>query len=294
MRLAVTGGTGLVGRFIVEAALRAGVRVTVLSRTTSAIFSAPVDQPGYSLGEAPNLNGIDALVHCAFCHLPGRYRGGEGHDPDGFVRVNLDGSLRLFEAARSSGVGRVIFLSSRAVYGSYPPGTELEETLPPRPDTLYGEVKWWTEQALTAMTVPGFTALNLRATGVYGPAGPGRQHKWAALFADYLAGHPIAARCGTELHGDDLAAAVMRILETPPDELNGPLNASDIVLDRHDLLALVAEKTGCPHPLPPRAETPVSVMRTRRLRQLGWQPGGLARLRASLPALLKPGSGSES
>mgnify|MGYP000468814546 CR=1 FL=1 len=285
MRLAITGGTGLVGRFLVEEALAAGDAVTVLTRTAppAGFFSAPVTHLPYALGDTPPLDGCDALVHCAFLHAPGRYRGGEGDDPAGFIRANLDGSVRLFEAAKSAGISRVLFLSSRAVYGAYPPGTPLSEDMEPRPDTLYGEVKWQAEQALDALAAPGFATASLRATGVYGPAGPGQRHKWADLFDDFLAGRPIAPRCATELHGADLAAAARLLLRSAE---TGPFNASDILLDRHDLLARVAGLTGNLHPLPARATAPVSAMTTGRLRALGWRPGGLPRLAASLPAML--------
>ncbi|WP_212523252.1 NAD(P)-dependent oxidoreductase [Actibacterium sp. MT2.3-13A] len=285
MRLAITGGTGLVGRFLVEAALAAGDRVGVLGRTPprADFFSAPVAHLPYALGETPPLDGFDALIHCAFLHAPGRYRGGEGDDPAGFTRANLDGSLRLFEAAKSAGLTRVLFLSSRAVYGAYPPGTPLSEDLAPRPDTLYGDVKWQAEQALAALAAPGFATASLRATGIYGPAGPRRRHKWATLFDAYLSGRPVEPRRATELHGLDLAAAARLLLRNTQ---TGAFNASDLTLDRHDLLARVAALTGCPHPPPARAGNPVSAMTCTRLARLGWRPGGEDRLAASLPAML--------
>ena len=284
MRVAVTGGTGLVGRFIVQNALAAGDRVMLLSRTAPApgFFAGSVAHLPYALGDAPKLTGHDALIHCAFAHVPGRYRGGEGDDPAGFARANLDGSIALFQAARDAGVPRVIFLSSRAVYGDYPPGTTLTEDLPQKPDTLYGQVKWQAEHWLAAATGPDLTGISLRATGIYGPAGPGQAHKWADLFRDYLSGQPIAPRRGTELHGDDLAQAVRIALRAPA----GAYNLSDITLDRQDLLALVAQATGCTHPLPARSEAPISAMGCAAMRALGWAPGGVARLRASLPGLL--------
>lgn len=282
MRVAITGGTGLVGRFLVQEALAVGDRVTLLSHTSPGVFAGPVAHLPYGLGDAPDLTGQDVLIHCAFAHLPGRYRGGEGDDPAGFTRANLDGSIALFQAARDAGVPRVIFLSSRAVYGAYPPGTTLTEDLPPKPDTLYGRVKWQAEQWLAGAAAPDFTTISLRATGVYGPAGPGQTHKWAGLFADYLSDQPIAPRRGTELHGDELAQAV-RIALTAP---TGAYNLSDITLDRHDLLALVARETGCTHPLPARSDSPVSAMDCTKIRALGWRPGGMARLRATIPELL--------
>jgi nucleoside-diphosphate-sugar epimerase len=109
-------------------------------------------------------------------------------------------------------------------------------------------------------------------------------NKWRPLFAAYLRGETIAPRVSTEIHGADLAAAVLVLLERPE---TGPFNVSDILLDRHDLLARVQRLTGCPHPPPPRPEgPPPGVMATERLRALGWRPRGLARLDAFLAEAL--------
>ncbi|SIO16844.1 Nucleoside-diphosphate-sugar epimerase [Rhodovulum sp. ES.010] len=289
MSVAVTGATGFVGRFFVEEALAAGERVTVLTRQPPppGFFSDPVSHSPYALGDRPDLSGYDAVVHCAFAHVPGRYRGGEGDDPEGFVRANLDGSLALFEAARAAGVGHVLLLSSRAVYGAYPPGTPLSEEMALRPDTLYGEVKALAEDALFAMASPSLVPVSLRATGVYGPAGPGQRHKWADLFDAFRAGRSIAPRRGTELHGQDLATAARLIREVPAETCAGrAFNLSDFLLDYRALLAFVARAEGISHPLPPESDTPVSVMRTRAISALGWRPGGRALLEATLPHLL--------
>lgn len=288
MRLAITGGTGLVGQFLVAEALAAGDDVTILSRSAPrpGQFAAPVAHRPYDLsGPLPDLSGFDALIHAAFAHEPGKYRGGEGDDPDGFLRRNLDGSVALFDAARAAGLSRVLFLSSRAVYGEYPPGTRLVEDLEPRPDTLYGKVKLQAEQALAALTGPGFATASLRATGVYGP---GRDHKWCAMFADFRAGRPIAPRVATELHGDDLAAAARLLLTAPADVLAPHVfNASDIVLDRHVLLKALRDRTGWMCPLPDPADaSAVSEMDCARLRALGWTPGGYHKLAEALDEML--------
>lgn len=279
MRIALTGASGLVGRFIATAARAAGHEVTCLSRRPG-----PGGIAWDLAGPPPDLSGHGALIHCAFAHLPGRYRGGEGDDPEGFLARNRDGSLALFAAARSAGLGQAVFLSTRAVYGDYPPGTRLTDDLPPRPDTLYGQMKWQVEQELAALAAPGFATASLRATGVYGP---GPDHKWQSLFADFLAGRPIAPRVATEVHGADLAAAALLVVEAGA---RGSFNLSDLMLDRHDLLAEVAGLTGAHHPPPPRAMAgSVSEMDCARLRQLGWRPGGWARLRQSLPDMLPIG-----
>jgi nucleoside-diphosphate-sugar epimerase len=289
MTTLVTGGSGFVGRFIVEALLRRGEGVRVMGRTRPAdgFFSRPVAFVQGSLDperdQSAAFEGVSAFVHAGFDHVPGRYRGGEGDDPAGFRRRNLDGSVALFEAAKRAGLGRVVFLSSRAVYGAQPAGAELSEATEPHPDTLYGEVKLAAEQALAAMSGDGFRGTSLRVTGVYGPAAGGRAHKWADLFGDYLAGRAVEPRRGTEVHGDDVAAAVLAVLDGPPPPL---LNVSDILLDRHDLLAIVQDKTGSTHPLPPRSAVPVNAMNCDLLRALGWWPGGMDLLERTVRALL--------
>jgi nucleoside-diphosphate-sugar epimerase len=219
VKVAVTGGTGLVGRFITEALLAAGDEVTVLGRHAPArgAFSAEVAFRPFDLAApAVRLDDVAALVHAGFAHVPGRYRGGEGDDPSGFVDRNLEGSRRLFAQAAAQGVGRILFLSSRAVYGPRPAGTVLTEEMALAPDTLYGEVKRDAEAALAALDVAG---ASLRATGVYCPGGPGRVHKWQTLFRDFAAGAEIAPRAGTEVHGADLAAAVRLLLTAPAPAL---------------------------------------------------------------------------
>ena len=274
MHVVLTGATGLAGHRIAAHLLRAGHKVTTLGRRPSTlglphlpwILGAPV----------PDLPGADALVHAAFDHVPNRYRGGEGDDPAGFLARNRDGTLRLFDAAPGL---RLVFLSSRAVYGSPPPGTALTERMTPQPDTLYGQMKQALEQEVTAR---GGTSL--RATGLYGPPPPGRDHKWATLFADFRAGRPIPPRVATEVHVDDLAAAVDLVLRGPRPPI---LNVSDIVLDRRDLLSVYADLSGHEGSLPPRGRADgVCEMTTGLLRGLGWSPHGMAGLRPTLAQLL--------
>ncbi|MRX49804.1 NAD-dependent epimerase/dehydratase family protein [Paracoccus sp. S-4012] len=269
MRIALTGASGFVGRFIADAAGAAGHEMTPLSPGT-----------GWRLGDSPDLTGHDALVHCAFLHAPGRFRGGEGEDPDGFRRANIEGTLRLFEAAQRDAVSRVVLLSSRAVFDGWPPGTRLTEDLAVRPASLYGEVKAEAEAALPE----GGCAL--RATGVYGPARAGQAHKWTDLFRDFLAGRPVTPRVASEVHGADLADAVLRLLGA--SRMPGVAHVSDLILDRRDLLARVAKIAGRPDLALPDAADPtgLNVLECRALHSLGWRPGGLSRLDVALPEMV--------
>lgn len=275
MKIAVTGATGLVGQFVVAHLLATGHEVVALGRSPSHHGAS---QRPWRLGEAAPLDGCEALVHAAFAHVPGRYRGGEGQDSEGFLRANLDGTLRLWEEARGL---RIVFLSSRAVYDGLPPGTVMTEDLPLAPDGLYGQVKLRAEEALHAI---GGTSL--RATGVYGPPAPGQRHKWADLFEAFARGEAVAAACGTEVHGADLARAVSLLLSASP----GPYNCSDLLLDRRDLLERWSRISLVAGRLPPRSERLPNVMDCAKLCALGWEAGGTAALEVALRVMAGMGS----
>ncbi|QPC88399.1 NAD-dependent epimerase/dehydratase family protein [Mesorhizobium sp. NBSH29] len=291
----ISGATGFVGRFIAEHFLARGDRVTAMGRTppVPGFFSAPVVFVEGGLDPARDFSsvfaGVDAFVHAAFDHVAGKYRGGEGDDAAGFRRRNLDGSVALFQAAKTAGVARVVFLSTRAVYGTQAAGAMLQEDMVPQPDTLYGAVKLLGEQALAKLSDEALCGASLRVTGVYGPAGHGRAHKWQTLFDDYLAGRPVASRVATEVHGADVAAAVALMLDAPADAVCGQVfNVSDLVVDHRDLLGRVRALMGVERPLPERADAAaLNVMATERLRSLGWRPGGADALDAFVRAVVR-------
>ena len=286
MRILVSGATGIAGRFIVEHLLAFGDQVIVAGRTKpmEGFFSSPVKFRPLSLdpdrNERAAFEGIDAFVHAAFAHVPGKYRGGEGDDPDRFRRLNTDGTLARFAEAKAAGVSRAVFLSSRAVYDGAAPGTVLTEDMAVAPVTLYGQVKRDVETGLADMADDSFLPVSFRATGLYGPAGPGRRHKWAELLEAFAKGGTIAPRVSTEVHGEDLASAVRLVLTESAGRLTafGPapvFHLSDILLDRHDLLAAWSAMTGATGTLPGRADaTAVNVMDCARLKALGWSPRG--------------------
>ena len=294
MQAVISGGTGFVGRFIVEECLNEGMDVTVLGRTEpeAGYFSRPVGFAKSELGMNINyldvFDGADVFIHAAFDHIPGLYRGGEGDDPKGFAFKNLGGSAALFKQAKSSGVKRAIFLSSRAVYGRQEPGVDLYETDPPRPDTLYGKVKYEVEQILTKMSTPDFMGTSLRITGVYGPAGPGHLHKWEPLFETYLAGLPVTSRIATEVHGEDVARAVAQVLKGPADHVMGRvINVSDMAIDHRDILGPLQSRSGSDHALPVGGDrSQLNAMNCDRLKRLEWRAGGPAKLSLTLDKMI--------
>ncbi|MES0881684.1 NAD-dependent epimerase/dehydratase family protein [Roseibium sp. SCP14] len=283
MHLLITGANGVVGRFITRRMLDDGHKVTALGRRP--VEGCRTGFCRFDLSEAPpELPEADILVHCAFQHEPGKYRGGEGDDPHGFIQANAEGTQRLFEAAKRAGVRHCVFLSSRAVYTDTGNWAVLNENSETQSDSLYGQVKLAGEEALKSLCDEAFSGSVLRATGVYGCPPGLSEHKWSDLFIRLENGEDIAPRLGTEVHGEDLADAVLKVLNRNTSQGNSfeVFNVSDLLLDRQDLLKSYARVRNISVDLPARAPGPLGVMDAGKLKVLGWQPGGSARLQSFL------------
>jgi len=148
----VTGGAGYVGSVSVEALLAAGHEVVVLDDLTTghraAVPSGATLHQGTYADRAATArllveDGIEAILHCAARSLVGE----SIVDPSKYYRENVAGGVVLLEAARASGVGRIVFSSTAAVYG-VPDTTPIPEDAPLRPINPYGESKRTFEGAL--------------------------------------------------------------------------------------------------------------------------------------------------
>ena len=282
MKVAVTGVTGIVGRFIAAKLLQESVDVHALVRPSSDRDDlAEVHWHEGDLTDATAtcrlVEEADAVVHCAFQHEPGRYRGGEGNDRFGFWRTNLLASLELMERARLAGVGRLVLISSRAVFGGESPEGWVTEETRPVPDTHYGALKLALEAHASAFSqADGFCCVGLRPTGVYGLTHPVQRSKWFNLAEAVVGGTPLPqARLATEVHGRDVAAAVWLLLTAPADQVAGrSFNCSDLLVDTRDVTQRLGERIGRPIEVPPASNVVHHPLSSTALQALGWQPGG--------------------
>ena len=149
--VAVTGATGFIGKYIIDNLLARGFHVRALTRTARAHVNDNLTWVRGSLEDTHSLSelvaGASAVVHCA-----GQVR---GHKEEIFTRCNVDGSLRLMQAAKESCFcQRFLFISSLAA--RHP---EL---------SWYANSKHIAEQRLTAMA-DEITLGVFRPTAVYGP-----------------------------------------------------------------------------------------------------------------------------
>lgn len=138
------------------------IRALTRAQSNRAGFQHPIDWITGDL-RAPDVirqlvNGADAVVHLAYEHVEGKYRNGEGDDLPAWLDANLNGSLRLLEAANQAGVTRFIFLSSRAVFSRTEPGLLLGEHHPISPDTHYGAYKAAVEAFMQSYAYQGTMA----------------------------------------------------------------------------------------------------------------------------------------
>ena len=151
MNILVTGGAGYIGSATSEALMKAGHSVTIYDSLVTGhraavpaganFIHASLDDT-HSLAEALTSNRFDAIMHfAAFIEA-----GDSMKDPGKFFRNNFVNSLQLMEIAVQTGVKKLVFSSTAAVYQSSE--EPLTEDSPIGPTNVYGHTKLMTEQAL--------------------------------------------------------------------------------------------------------------------------------------------------
>jgi uronate dehydrogenase len=134
-RVLVTGAAGRIGRAACPGLAARGWQVRGLDHRPLDGVAGLADPPVVAeIGDAAALTaataGMDAVVHLAAISTEAPFAE--------ILAANIDGTYQVFEAARRSGVPRVVFASSNHAVG-FTPRTELAGVdLPPRPDTFYG------------------------------------------------------------------------------------------------------------------------------------------------------------
>ncbi|WDF71968.1 NAD-dependent epimerase/dehydratase family protein [Novosphingobium sp. KACC 22771] len=105
--VALTGGTGFVGRMVLELARSRGISVHALARRAQP----PQDHVSWVAGDLSTRSALDDLVREteAVIHVAGLVNAA---DPQEFERANVIGTMNMIEAARAAGVPRFIFVSS--------------------------------------------------------------------------------------------------------------------------------------------------------------------------------------
>lgn len=194
--VALTGATGFIGGVLRRQLMQAGVPLRALNRQRDGFEDGTEWIRGTLEDEdalARLVAGADTLIHCA-----GAVRGGT---PEHFNRINIDGSLRLIEAARNGGCcERFLLMSSLAA--------------------RHPELSWYAHSKCEAerrvRQAAGDIAVTVfRPTAVYGPG----DREMRPLFDWLLRGWLFTLGQGDArlsfLHVEDLARAVRQWVDSP-------------------------------------------------------------------------------
>ena len=273
MRVAVTGGSGKLGRHVVRRLVDDGHQVLNLDRAGERNPGlVVVDLRNYGqvvdvlLGLDDRHAGFDAVVHLGAVPAPGII-------PDAATfENNMLATYNVFQAARRAGIKKVVYASSETVLGLPfdvdPPYIPVDEEYPARPESTYSLVKHLEEQMAVELTrwdpelsISGLRFSNVMDVEDYGrfPAfdADARLRKWN------LWGY---------IDGRDGAQAVVRALENAKPGFEAYIIANaDTVMSRPsaELAAEVFPAVKVTKDLGEH-ETMLSIDKARRL--LGFEP----------------------
>ncbi|MEW6671932.1 MAG: NAD(P)-dependent oxidoreductase [Thermodesulfobacteriota bacterium] len=178
----VTGGMGVIGSLISRELVAQGTRTIVFGRHEDrTLIKRIADSIQIITGNILDLqhllriiqtNKVQRIIHAAACLSQQAQK-----EPFNGFQINVDGTVNVLEAARLTGIERVVFASSKAVYQrptgkhAHPACEPITEDYPKEPDTVYGASKLFGEyMGLNYLKIYGldFVALRFGSTYSYG------------------------------------------------------------------------------------------------------------------------------
>ncbi|HSE72893.1 MAG TPA: UDP-glucose 4-epimerase GalE [Dongiaceae bacterium] len=173
----VTGGAGYVGSHACKALHRSGLTPVTLDNLSTGYREAVKWGP-LEIGDVRDegliadimvRHKITAVLHFAALSLVGE----SGARPIEYYDNNLTGTISLVAAMRRCGIGRIVFSSTCAVYGT-PRTLPILETEATQPINVYGRTKLAVEHFLSDMAATGaIRAVLLRYFNAAGADGDG-------------------------------------------------------------------------------------------------------------------------
>ena len=173
MKVVITGGAGFIGLRLAEVLLQRG-KLTAPGGSEEAIDSLllfdvqePAQRPSWAdqrvnfqsgdIADAATVRRLVDRDDISVFHLASVVSGGGEKDFDLAIRVNLHGGLNIFEACRArSGLPRLVFASSIAVFGGAGMPAVVGDQVKQTPQTTYGMTKTICELLVNDYTRKGF------------------------------------------------------------------------------------------------------------------------------------------
>ncbi len=202
MNFLITGAAGFLGAALANQLAREGHQVRGLDDLSTGEPQALFEDVHFTRGDVndrPKLWTLLQDVDCVY-HLAARVLVAESMlYPREYNAVNVGGTVSLMEAMRDVGVGRVVFISSGAVYGDQQQ-QPVNEQMHPQPHSPYAVSKLAAEYYVNTIgALWGIDTVILRVFNAYGP-GQLLPPAHAPLIPNFLR---QAVRGGTlVVHGD--------------------------------------------------------------------------------------------
>ncbi len=173
LRVIVTGGAGFIGSHTVDKLVAGGAQVTVIDNLSTGKKENLNPQADFVEMDITS-NGLSSVFDRfrpeAVIHLAAQVSVAKSiNDPVRDSMINVVGSVNLLENCRRTGVNKVVYAASAAVYGN-PGETVLQESIPAQPLSFYGVSKLAPEYYLKVFHhLYGLKYTVLRYANVYGP-----------------------------------------------------------------------------------------------------------------------------
>ncbi len=208
MRILVTGGAGYIGGTVAQLLLDEGHQVVIYDNLCHGHRSMIPAQAEFIEGELADRAALEKLLHTGIdgvMHFAALIEAGESmQKPEVYFRNNSASTLSLLEAMLATGVTRLVFSSTAAVYGE-PESTPIREDAPLKPTNAYGESKLLVERMLEWLNrIHGFRYASLRYFNVAGAiAGRGEAHEPESHLIPLILDVALGRRASIKVFGQD-------------------------------------------------------------------------------------------
>ncbi|MFT4113595.1 UDP-glucose 4-epimerase GalE [Silvibacterium sp.] len=208
MRILVTGGAGYIGGTVAQLLLDSGHQVVVYDNLSHGHRSMIPAAAEFVEGELADREKLERVLHSSIdgvMHFAALIEAGESmKKPELYFRNNSASTLTLFEAMLATGVKRLVFSSTAAVYGE-PESTPILEDAKLQPTNPYGESKLVVEQMLKWLNhAHDFRYASLRYFNVAGAIeGRGEAHEPESHIIPLILDVALGKRESIKIFGKD-------------------------------------------------------------------------------------------
>ena len=184
----VTGGRGFIGRAVVKLLQRSGYEAVALDTAPLNQSAEGSEEVLCDITDAAQLQRLlESRQFGGIIHLAAILPTAAQRNPQRATRVNVEGSLRLLQMARRSGVGRFVFGSSLSVYGTCPVDQVVSEADRGAPEDLYGAAKLYVERlGEVYRQSDGLEFVSLRIGRVIGAGAQSASSAWRSQIFELL------------------------------------------------------------------------------------------------------------